>query len=203
MVNRPLIYAIVYTVLTFTFVDAAEHEIFQFGKICSLRPQQITEDLPFYVYYDSMFETGPIWCSYIGFSARGANSRDKYQICTTLHTFRDPMCSVKVSLRNSLNGTALRTFSCTETSKSKFCVTQGEDLYIVLDFMSSVEEKPAEFIFYVDATKTYNHIATVAGVSVGVAAICIVIFVLIVVKCRNRKSHSPLLRNRFRNTSGK
>ncbi|XP_062578758.1 uncharacterized protein LOC134240708 [Saccostrea cucullata] len=215
---------IVIIVLISTFVDAKEHEIFQFGKVCSLRPQQIIEDSAYYVYYDSVYKDGAVWCSHIGFRANGADSKDKFQICATVNKFHDPMCTVKVSLRNSLNGTVFegslvsssvqfiltcmhplffefQKFSCTEASTTKFCGKQGEDLYIVLDFMSSFREERSEFIFYVDATKTYNHTATVAGIAVGVAAVCIIIFVFIVIKCRNRKG--PILRNRFRNASGK
>ncbi|XP_048741447.2 uncharacterized protein LOC125655255 isoform X2 [Ostrea edulis] len=155
MQNINQIIYVVNSLLTLHFACATSPTIYTFGKSCSLHPQQINEDSSFYVTYYDIDGSSDIWCSHIAFSGHGTNSRDKYQICTTPKTYFDPSCRMILTLRNSLNGTALRTYTCHETLMSKFCAKQGDDLYIVVQFFSASKSK-REFLFYVDATKTYN-----------------------------------------------
>ncbi|XP_048741448.2 uncharacterized protein LOC125655256 [Ostrea edulis] len=190
-----IIYA-VNSLLTLHFACATSPTIYTFGKSCSLHPQQINEDFSFYVAYHGDNKSSDIWCSHIAFSGHGTNSRDKYQICTTPKTYFDPSCRMILTLRNSLNGTALRSYTCEGISMSKFCAKQGEDLYIVVQFFSASKWK-REFLFYVDATKMYSHVDMVAGITGGVAGSCIVIFIAVFLLWRKKKLSSPFQRHPF------
>ncbi|XP_048741446.2 uncharacterized protein LOC125655255 isoform X1 [Ostrea edulis] len=196
MQNINQIIYVVNSLLTLHFACATSPTIYTFGKSCSLHPQQINEDSSFYVTYYDIDGSSDIWCSHIAFSGHGTNSRDKYQICTTPKTYFDPSCRMILTLRNSLNGTALRTYTCHETLMSKFCAKQGDDLYIVVQFFSASKSK-REFLFYVDATKTYNHVDMVAGITCGVAGSCIVIFIAVFLLWGKKKQSSPFLRHQF------
>lgn len=50
----------------------------------------------------------------------------------------------------------LQTFSCMEYSKSKFCAKQGRDLYFVAEFQETDEKLRSDFLFHIEATKTYD-----------------------------------------------
>lgn len=43
-----------------------------------------------------------------------------------------------------------------EYSKSKFCAKQGRDLYFVAEFQETDEMLRSDFLFHIEATKTYN-----------------------------------------------
>nr|XP_022298128.1 uncharacterized protein LOC111107287 isoform X2 [Crassostrea virginica] len=182
--------------LFMNFVDA-NPKIFPFGKTCSLEPHQMNEDSTFYLSYFNISRPGELWCSYIAFSGQGSNSKDKFQICTTLNIFTDPGCNLKLTLRNSLNGTVLKTFSCMEYSKSKFCAKQGRDLYFVAEFQETDEKLRSDFLFHIEATKTYDHLKTLAGITGGAIGLVLLITIAIVIKCCKMRNNSPLVKSKF------
>lgn len=182
--------------LFFHFV-ASSPTIYSFGKTCSMQPHQINEVSVFYV---SFFNTGKprdMWCSHIAFSGYGSNSKDKYQICTILERFSDPTCNLRLTLRNSLNGTVFKTYNCRQKSTSKFCATQSDSLYFVAEFYTKERWTQSEFLFQVETSKTYDHVITVSGISGGVFGVIFIIIVAVYLKCRKLKSNT-YLRRRFR-----
>lgn len=172
---------------------------FQIGKTCSLLPHQINEDSVFYVSFFNTSKPSQLWCSHIAFSGQGSNSNDKYQICTTPKLIRDPSCNWKLTLRNGLNGTIFKTFTCYERPMSKFCAKQGEHLYFVVEFQTKEKWTSPDFLFHVEATKTYDHVVTAAGICGGVFGVFVIIVIAVVLKCRRMKSSDPFLRRRFGN----
>nr|XP_034307150.1 uncharacterized protein LOC105348889 isoform X1 [Crassostrea gigas]XP_034307151.1 uncharacterized protein LOC105348889 isoform X1 [Crassostrea gigas] len=184
-------------IFLFFHFAASSPTIYSFGKTCSMQPHQINEVSVFYV---SFFNTGKpmdMWCSNIAFSGYGSNSKDKYQICTTLERFSDPTCNLRLTLRNSLNGTVFKTFTCRQKSMSKFCATQSESLYFVAEFYTKERWTQSEFLFQVETTKSYDHVKTVSGICGGVFGVILIITIAVYLKCRKLKSNT-CLRRRFR-----
>lgn len=186
--------------LVFFHSVAASPTIYSFGRTCSLQPHQVNEDSAFYVSFYNASNPSQIWCSHIAFSGHGSNSKDKYQICTTPKMFLDPSCNLKLTLRNGLNGTIFKTFSCHEKPMSKFCAKQGEHLYFVAEIQTTEKWTPPYFLFHVEATKTYDHVITVSGICGGVLGVSIIIIIAVALKCRKTKASNPFMRRRFGNT---
>lgn len=182
--------------LLFHFV-ASSPTIYSFGKTCSMQPHQINENSVFYVSFFNTGKPSDMWCSHIAFSGHGSSSKDKYQICTTLKRFSDPSCNLKLTLRNSLNGTVFKTFTCRQNSTAKFCATQSDSLYFVAEFYTKERWTPSEFLFHVQTTKTYDHVKTVSGICGGVFGVILIIIIAVYLKCRKVKSNA-CLRRRFR-----
>lgn len=187
-------------ILLFLHSVAASPTIYSFGRTCSLQPHQMNEDSVFYVSLYNASEPNQIWCSHIAFSGHGSNSKDKYQICATPKMFLDPSCNLKLTLRNALNGTIFKTFSCYERPMSKFCAKQGEHLYFVAEIQTTEKWTPPYFLFHVEATKTYDHVLTVSGICGGVFGVFIIILIAVALKCRKMKASKPFMRRRFGNT---
>ncbi|XP_048741451.2 uncharacterized protein LOC125655258 [Ostrea edulis] len=189
-----IIYA-VNSLLALYFVCAASPTVYTFGKSCSLHPQQINEDSSFYVTYYDINGSSEIRCSYMGFS--GTHIKDKYKICTAPIIFSDSSCRMKLTLRNSLNGTALKTYACNGNPMSEICAKEGEDLYIVGELFPLSNWTRREFLFCVYVSKTYDYVGTVAGVSVGVAGSCILMLTVVFLRCRKMKPSGPSPRHRL------
>lgn len=183
--------------LVFFHSVAASPTIYSFGRTCSLQPHQVNEDSVFYVSFYNASNPSQIWCSHIAFSGHGSNSKDKYQICTTLERFSDPTCNLRLTLRNSLNGTVFKTFTCRQKSMSKFCATQSDSLYFAAEFYTKERWTRSEFLFLVETTKTYDHVKTVSGICGGVFGVILIITIAVYLKCRKMKSNT-CLRRRFR-----
>ncbi|XP_078341169.1 uncharacterized protein LOC111110250 isoform X2 [Crassostrea virginica] len=110
-----------------------------------------------------------------------------YKVCVEAVDYNVNDCNVNLQYYGGLIATLLlRTYSCFDTTPSKFCGDTYDDLKIKLTTPSKTGSLPGSFTLKV-TTKNAYQVGVVAGAVVGGVVFAIIVVAVVIVVCRNRR----------------
>lgn len=132
-------------------------------------------------------------CDRIIFQTKNYDEPDaRYNICISPIYFNDRECAVTLDFKNSLFASPLKSFDCQNRMDFKFCVPNGEKLYVFLNLSEGKSFALTTFLFRVVAERTDKPtpvLAIVLGVLGGVLLVVIAAIIFIVYRRRNKQRH--------------
>lgn len=132
-------------------------------------------------------------CDRIIFQTKNYDEPDaRYNICISPIYFNDRECAVTLDFKNRLFASPLKSFDCQNRMDFKFCVPNGEKLYVFLNLSEGKSFALTTFLFRVVAERTDKPtpvLAIVLGVLGGVLLVVIAAIIFIVYRRRNKQRH--------------
>lgn len=182
------------------WISVDSQTIYRLGTDCGTT-STITEKSNTQIEFDGRYDGDKVTsgdlnyqqCDRIIFQTKNYDEPDaRYNICISPIYFNDRECAVTLDFKNSLFASPLKSFDCQNRMDFKFCVPNGEKLYVFLNLSEGKSFAQTTFLFRVVAERTDKPtpvLAIVLGVLGGVLLVVIAAIIFIVYRRRNKQRH--------------
>ncbi|XP_048741463.2 uncharacterized protein LOC125655265 isoform X1 [Ostrea edulis] len=179
--------------ICYTFQFAESQTIYRIGTDCGVT-STINENSKTQIEFDGRYDGKEILsgnavyqeCDRIIFQTKNYDDPDaKYRICISPIYFNDLKCAASLDYKNGFFASPLQSFDCHMNINSRYCVPNGDKLYVFLNLVEGKSISSTMFKFRVTAERVDEKLnigAIVGGVIGGVLFLFVLIVIIIVVR---------------------